>query len=87
MDQELKQTIDRAAVVTALAAIFIPMLFDDPVDTSRAAVSEMTIPEAPHTPNAAESKLPTNAASVENAAGNALSPANPPATGFERRRR
>jgi len=76
MDQELKQRLIGAAVVTALAAIFIPMLFDDPVDTSGQAVSEMTIPEAPaNTPNAAESKLPTNAASVENAAGNALSPA------------
>jgi len=83
MDQELKQRLIGAAVVTALAAIFIPMLFDDPVDTSGQAVSEMTIPEAPaNTPNAAESKLPTNAASVENAAGNALSPANPPATDF-----
>ncbi|WP_374090189.1 SPOR domain-containing protein [Methylomicrobium lacus] len=75
MDQELKQRLIGAAVVTALAAIFIPMLFDDPVDTSGQAVSEMTIPEVPATPpTAAESKLPTDAASVENAAG------NPPAT-------
>jgi DedD protein len=83
MDQELKQRLIGAAVVTALAAIFIPMLFDDPVDTSGQAVSEMTIPEPPaNAPNGAESKLPTDAASVENADGSALAPAasvNPPA--------
>jgi DedD protein len=83
MDQELKQRLIGAAVVTALAAIFIPMLFDDPVDTSGQAVSEMTIPEPPaNTPNGTESKLPTDAASVENADSNTLAPAasvNPPA--------
>lgn len=75
MDQELKQRLIGAAVVTALAAIFIPMLFDDPVDTSGQAVSEMTIPAPPaNAPNGPESKLPPNAASVENADGTALSP-------------
>jgi DedD protein len=75
MDQELKQRLIGAAVVTALAAIFIPMLFDDPVDTSGQAVSEMTIPEPPaNAPNGTESKLPSDAASVENTAGNAISP-------------
>lgn len=75
MDQELKQRLIGAAVVTALAAIFIPMLFDDPVDTSGQAVSEMTIPEPPaNAPNGPESKLPPDAASVENAAGDTLSP-------------
>ncbi|MEC4748319.1 SPOR domain-containing protein [Methylomicrobium sp. Wu6] len=74
MDQELKQRLIGAAVVTALAAIFIPMLFDDPVDTSGQAVSEMTIPEPPtNAPNGPESKLPANAADVDNAAG----PGNP----------
>ena len=34
MNQELKQRFIGAVVVTALAAIFIPMLFDDPVDNS-----------------------------------------------------
>jgi DedD protein len=81
MDQELKQRLIGAAVVTALAAIFIPMLFDDPVDTSGQTVSEMTIPELPAgSPNAPESKLPTDAASVENAPGNALSSALPAST-------
>jgi DedD protein len=75
MDQELKQRLIGAAVVTALAAIFIPMLFDDPVDTSGQAVSEMTIPAPPaNAPNGPESKLPPDAASVESADGTALSP-------------
>jgi DedD protein len=47
MDHELKQRLIGAVVVTALAAIFIPMLFDDPVDTSGKTVSELTIPQAP----------------------------------------
>ncbi|WP_411725324.1 SPOR domain-containing protein [Methyloglobulus sp.] len=47
MDHELKQRLIGAVVVTALAAIFIPMLFDDPVDTSGKAVTELTIPQAP----------------------------------------
>lgn len=47
MDQELKQRLIGAAVVTALAAIFIPMLFDDPIDDSGKRVSEMTIPQTP----------------------------------------
>jgi DedD protein len=78
MDQELKQRLIGAAVVTALAAIFIPMLFDDPVDTSGQAVSEMTIPEPPvNAPNGPESKLPAGAASVENAAGSITPPIAP----------
>lgn len=47
MDHELKQRLIGAVVVTALAAIFIPMLFDDPVDTSGKAVTELAIPQAP----------------------------------------
>ncbi|MDD1612506.1 MAG: SPOR domain-containing protein [Methylococcaceae bacterium] len=70
MDQELKQRLIGAAVITALAAIFIPMLFDDPVDTSGQAVSEMTIPEPPaNVPNGPESKLPADAASLEHTSG------------------
>jgi DedD protein len=44
MNQELKQRLIAAVVVTALAAIFIPMLFDDPVDNSGQLVSELVIP-------------------------------------------
>jgi len=44
MDHELKQRLIGAVVVTALCAIFIPMLFDDPVDNSGQLVSELNIP-------------------------------------------
>lgn len=47
MDHELKQRLIGAVVITALAAIFIPMLFDDPVDTSGKEVTELKIPPAP----------------------------------------
>ena len=47
MDQELKQRLIGAAVITALAAIFIPMLFDDPIDESGKSINELTIPELP----------------------------------------
>jgi DedD protein len=47
MDQELKQRLIGVAVITALAAIFIPMLFDNPVDESGQIVNELTIPEPP----------------------------------------
>jgi DedD protein len=63
MNQELKHRLIGAAVVTALAAIFIPMLFDDPIDDIGKKVSELTIPEPPakqageaivHAPNSAD---------------------------------
>lgn len=47
MDQSLKQQLVGAAVITALAAIFVPMLFDDTVDEAGKTVSELTIPEVP----------------------------------------
>ncbi|WP_150049149.1 SPOR domain-containing protein [Methylomonas rhizoryzae] len=47
MDQELKQRLIGAAVITALAAIFVPMLFDDPVDESGKIVNELKMPELP----------------------------------------
>jgi DedD protein len=62
MDHELKQRLIGAVVVTALCAIFIPMLFDDPVDNSGQLVSELNIP-APVDPGAA-AKLPSNAEQV-----------------------
>jgi len=63
MDQELKQRLIGAAVVTALAAIFIPMLFDDPVDNSGQVVSELIIPEAPIVEDNVD-RLPANAEQV-----------------------
>ncbi|WP_305908229.1 SPOR domain-containing protein [Methylomarinum sp. Ch1-1] len=47
MDQELKQRLVGAVVITALAAIFIPMLFDDPVDETGKKINELKIPELP----------------------------------------
>lgn len=64
----MKQRLIGAAVVTALAAIFIPMLFEDPVDNNGQAVSEMTVPETPANPkNGPDSKLPNDAADIDNA--------------------
>ena len=61
MDHELKQRLIGAAVVTALAAIFIPMLFDDPVDNSGKTVTELTIPQAPaDVTSETAQKLPAN---------------------------
>jgi len=45
MNQELTQRIIGAVVVTALAAIFVPMLFDDPVDDSGQLINQLEIPE------------------------------------------
>ncbi len=47
MDQELKQRLIGAVVITALAAIFIPMLFDDPVQDEGKFINELKIPEPP----------------------------------------
>ena len=65
MNQELKQRLIGAVVVTALAAIFIPMLFDDPVDNSSQSVSELVIPATPvSTGEESANKLPTSANQV-----------------------
>lgn len=64
MDHDLKQRLVGAIVITALAAIFIPMLFDDPVDETGKIVSELTIPELPKIDNSM--KLPKNVTDVIN---------------------
>ena len=67
MNQELNQRLIGAVVVTALAAIFIPMLFDDPVDNSGQLVSELVIPATPvNTGEESANKLPTSANQVLN---------------------
>ncbi|MFM8340910.1 MAG: SPOR domain-containing protein [Methylomonas sp.] len=43
----MKQRLIGAAVITALAAIFVPMLFDDVVDETGKSVNELKIPEMP----------------------------------------
>lgn len=72
MDQELKQRLIGAVVVTALAAIFIPMLFDDPIDDKTQQVSELAIPATPpvSTGETAIDKAPENSEQV-------LNPGNP----------
>ncbi|MDT8405705.1 MAG: SPOR domain-containing protein [Methylococcales bacterium] len=49
MDQELKQKLIGAAVITALAAIFVPMLFDEPAEPEVPQLKELSIPEPPVT--------------------------------------
>ena len=63
MDHELKQRLIGAVVVTALCAIFIPMLFDDPVDNSGQLVSELSIP-APDAPGTDSRSVPASADQV-----------------------
>ena len=61
MNQELKHRLIGAVVITALAAIFIPMLFDDPIDDTGQLVSEQTIPAAPGQTSEAEAgKAPSS---------------------------
>lgn len=47
MNPELTQRLVGAIVVTALAAIFVPMMFDDPVEDNAQTVSELAIPQEP----------------------------------------
>jgi DedD protein len=47
MEQGLKQRLIGAIVITSLAAIFVPMLFDDPIDETGKLISELKIPDAP----------------------------------------
>lgn len=44
MDHELKQRLIGALVVTILSAIFIPMLFDDPIAEEGQAVTSLALP-------------------------------------------
>lgn len=44
MDHELKQRLIGALVVTILSAIFIPMLFDDPIQDEGQAVTMLALP-------------------------------------------
>lgn len=61
MNQELKHRLIGAVVITALATIFIPMLFDDPIDDTGQAVSELKIPpDTAVSGDAAENKSPTS---------------------------
>jgi DedD protein len=65
MNQELRQRVIGAVVVTALAAIFVPMLFDEPVNNSGQEVSELTIPKEPAIAETVD-KLPDSPEAVTN---------------------
>lgn len=61
MDQKLKQRLVGAVVVTLLAAIFIPMLFDDPVDDTSKMINELKVPKFPvNSINTETIQLPEN---------------------------
>ncbi|MGR9051987.1 MAG: SPOR domain-containing protein, partial [Gammaproteobacteria bacterium] len=61
MDQSLKQRLIGAVVITALAAIFVPMLFDDPIEESVRTVSELELPATPvETFTETSERLPAN---------------------------
>jgi DedD protein len=47
IDDTLKNRLAGAAVITVLAVIFLPMLFDDPVEKKGQVVSELDIPRKP----------------------------------------
>ncbi|KAF3981031.1 MAG: hypothetical protein HFP81_08845 [Methylococcales symbiont of Hymedesmia sp. n. MRB-2018] len=47
MDQDLKQRLVGTVVITALAAIFVPMLFDEPIDDDGENIRSLKIPDAP----------------------------------------
>lgn len=47
ISQDLKQRVVGAAVITALAAIFVPMLLDDPVVERGKVLNEIPIPQPP----------------------------------------
>jgi DedD protein len=47
IDDKLKNRLAGAAVITALAVIFLPMLFDDPPPKKGQVVSEVDIPHQP----------------------------------------
>jgi DedD protein len=75
MNQELKNRLIGAAVVTALATIFVPMLFDDPVDNSGQSVSELNIPAKPvKSTEISANKLPTPAKTPDNTTEESANP-------------
>jgi DedD protein len=57
MDQDLKQRLVGAVVITSLAAIFIPMLFDDPIDETGKMINELKIPHVPSITENSESNV------------------------------
>ncbi|MGR8935280.1 MAG: SPOR domain-containing protein [Gammaproteobacteria bacterium] len=62
MEQTLKQRLVGALVITALAAIFVPMLFEDPTDKSsrETDLSDLAIPAAPVQNFSEDNPIPRN---------------------------
>ena len=61
MDNTLKQRLVGAAVITALAAIFVPMLFDDPIEKNGQSIRALEIPPSPEIAFQSEKKsIPTS---------------------------
>ncbi len=65
IDDKLKNRLAGAAVVTVLAVIFLPMLFDDPVQKQQQVVTELTLPRKPEpSPLLTTTILPDSTAQV-----------------------
>ena len=64
MDHELKQRLIGALVVTILSAIFIPMLFDDPIEEEGQAVTTLTLPSENQFVEEPAVKVPANSEQV-----------------------
>ncbi len=64
MDPTLKQRIIGVVVITSLAAIFVPMLFDDPIDDSGKMISELEIPAMPDQPFQSELEIPESKSQI-----------------------
>jgi DedD protein len=63
-DHELKQRLIGALVVTILSAIFIPMLFDDPIEEEEQAVTTLTLPSENQFVEEPAIKAPANSEQV-----------------------
>ena len=66
MDHELKQRLVGAVVITALAAIFMPMLFDDPIDESGKLIAELKLPDQSIASLETTENLPSNINDIVN---------------------
>lgn len=65
IDDKLKNRLAGAAVVTVLAVIFLPMLFDEPVEKKPQIISELALPPKPEpSPLLATAVLPDSSADV-----------------------
>jgi len=66
MDPAFKQRLVGAIVITALAAIFVPMLFDDPVNQSSKKINSLSIPPLPEKLQQAQAQdLPTSVNDIQ----------------------